>query len=107
MGDGGWAWAWAWAWFQIDLLEHPNVTNIVLLTTVLDEVKHRSAALYTRAREMVKNPDKHVHVFANEVRSHRSAATAATAATAAATAAATVPPHRCVRRPPLRHHFLP
>ena len=42
------------AYTQIDLLEHPKVTNIVLLTTVLDEVKHRSAALYTRAREMVK-----------------------------------------------------
>lgn len=27
---------------QIDLLEHKDVTNVVLLSTVLEEVKHRS-----------------------------------------------------------------
>eukprot|EP00040_Diaphanoeca_grandis_P015316 m.77993 g.77993 ORF g.77993 m.77993 type:complete len:1019 (+) comp25067_c0_seq1:139-3195(+) len=51
---------------QIDLLEHPKLTNIVLLSTVLDEVKHRSMAVYTRARALVDNPEKRCYVFSNE-----------------------------------------
>eukprot|EP00041_Stephanoeca_diplocostata_P024526 m.624315 g.624315 ORF g.624315 m.624315 type:complete len:632 (-) comp22545_c0_seq79:2862-4757(-) len=51
---------------QIDGLEHSAVKNIVILSTVLDEVRHRDMAIYTRVRSMIANPAKQTHVFTNE-----------------------------------------
>eukprot|EP00762_Andalucia_godoyi_P005135 ANDGO_03997.mRNA.1 Exosome complex exonuclease RRP44 homolog A len=51
---------------QIDVIEHPHVKNVVLLQTVLDEVKHRNLALYNRIRQMSADPSRHFYVFSNE-----------------------------------------
>lgn len=51
---------------QIDLLEHPAVTNLILLQTVLDEVKNRNSATYSRARGIIQQSDKHAYAFTNE-----------------------------------------
>ena len=53
---------------QMDFLEHPKITNVVLLSVVLEEVKHRSKTTYDRLRACVENPDKHFYVFTNEHR---------------------------------------
>lgn len=51
---------------QIDLLEHPKLTNVIILETVLQEVKHRNMHYYTRLRETIDNTNKHFFVFVNE-----------------------------------------
>lgn len=50
----------------MDLLEHKSVTNIIVLRTVLDQVKERSLPLYHRLRAACAEPDKHFYVFSNE-----------------------------------------
>lgn len=51
---------------QIDLLENHKITNVIVLQTVLDEVKHINLSIYNRLRALTGNPDRHFHVFANE-----------------------------------------
>eukprot|EP00037_Helgoeca_nana_P036307 m.10789 g.10789 ORF g.10789 m.10789 type:complete len:1012 (+) comp7149_c0_seq1:34-3069(+) len=51
---------------NLDLLENAAIDNVVLLSTVLDEVKHRDMGAYTRVRAMVAHPTRHFHVFTNE-----------------------------------------
>jgi exosome complex exonuclease DIS3/RRP44 len=51
---------------QIDVLEHAGMTNLVLLQTVLDEVKNRNSATYTRIRGVIQDADKHACAFTNE-----------------------------------------
>jgi exosome complex exonuclease DIS3/RRP44 len=54
---------------QIDLLESSlfNVP-IILLQTVMDEVRHRSLPLYNRLKGIIDSEDKSVFVFYNEYR---------------------------------------
>ena len=40
--------------------------NVVVLSTVLDEVRHRSRPIYARLRALVDRPDKRSVVFVNE-----------------------------------------
>lgn len=55
---------------QMDLMESPLFDPpIVLLQTVLEEVRHRSLPLYNRLKALVKADDKKVWVFYNEYRS--------------------------------------
>ncbi|KAI0033260.1 RNB-domain-containing protein [Vararia minispora EC-137] len=55
---------------QMDLMEsHLFRTPIVLLQTVLEEVRHRSLPLYNRLKALVKMEDKQTWVFYNEFRS--------------------------------------
>lgn len=42
---------------------------MVLLQTVLEEVRHRSLPLFNRLRALIKSEDKHVWVFYNEFHS--------------------------------------
>ncbi|EJU00604.1 RNB-domain-containing protein [Dacryopinax primogenitus] len=58
---------------QIDLFEHPSFqSSLILLQTVMDEVRHRSLPLYNRVRNLVRNADEWVKggawVFWNEFR---------------------------------------
>lgn len=54
----------------MDLIESPTFTPpIILLQTVLEEVRHRSLPLYNRLKTLVKADDKKVWVFYNEFRS--------------------------------------
>lgn len=51
---------------QIDVLEEDALKNVVILTTVLDEVKHKSSAVYKRLRDLISNPSKNYFIFVNE-----------------------------------------
>jgi exosome complex exonuclease DIS3/RRP44 len=51
---------------QIDMLEHPEVKDVVLTSTVLNEVKARNASVYQRVRKMIQQQDKRFYVFSNE-----------------------------------------
>ncbi|ORY48228.1 RNB-domain-containing protein [Rhizoclosmatium globosum] len=42
-------------------------TNVIVLQTVLEELRHRSEQIYERVRAMVKDSDKHFYVFSNEL----------------------------------------
>ena len=51
----------------MDLMESGLFTApIILLQTVLDEVRHRSLPLYTRLKALMKADDKQIWVFYNE-----------------------------------------
>ncbi|XP_041376230.1 exosome complex exonuclease RRP44-like [Gigantopelta aegis] len=51
---------------QIDVLEDPSLTNVVILQTVLDEVKARSIPSYKRLKDILGNSSKHFYTFSNE-----------------------------------------
>lgn len=51
---------------QLDVIENPKITNVIILQTVLEEVKNRNMHFYTRLRELISNPTKHFFVFSNE-----------------------------------------
>ncbi|XP_013415893.1 exosome complex exonuclease RRP44 [Lingula anatina] len=51
---------------QLDILEDKCMKNAIILQTVLDEVRHRSAPAYKRIKEAISNPDKHFLSFVNE-----------------------------------------
>lgn len=53
---------------QIDAIEDPFLTNLVMLQTVMEEVKHRSSAAYKRLREVVQDTNRKCYVFVNEHR---------------------------------------
>ncbi|TFK48126.1 RNB-domain-containing protein [Heliocybe sulcata] len=54
---------------QMDLLESPLLSPpLILLQTVLEEVRHRSLPLYNRLKALTKSDDKRVWVFYNEWR---------------------------------------
>ena len=52
----------------LDVLEHPSFTDIVILQTVLEEVKNRNTALGNRLRNMASagKPSKRFFIFSNE-----------------------------------------
>uniref|UniRef100_A0A6I8R570 Exosome complex exonuclease RRP44 n=2 Tax=Xenopus tropicalis TaxID=8364 RepID=A0A6I8R570_XENTR len=51
---------------QIDILEDPILKNVILLQTVLQEVRSRSAPVYKRIKDLLHNPDKCFYAFTNE-----------------------------------------
>ncbi|MCO5565852.1 hypothetical protein L7F22_019527 [Adiantum nelumboides] len=56
---------------QMDLLEstvngNPALTNIVILQTVLDEVRHRSLPLLNRLQALIREPDRHWWIYWND-----------------------------------------
>ncbi|XP_052815273.1 exosome complex exonuclease RRP44-like [Mya arenaria] len=51
---------------QIDVLEDSAIQNVIILQTVLEEVRHRSAPAYKRLKDVISNPAKHFYSFANE-----------------------------------------
>ncbi|XP_068865316.1 exosome complex exonuclease RRP44 isoform X2 [Aphelocoma coerulescens] len=51
---------------QIDILEDPVIKNVIVLQTVLQEVRNRSAPVYKRIRDLIQNPEKHFYSFTNE-----------------------------------------
>ncbi|KAK2159602.1 hypothetical protein LSH36_150g04005 [Paralvinella palmiformis] len=51
---------------QIDVIEDKSVTNVIILQTVLQEVRHRSAPCYKRIKDCIDDPGKHFYVFVNE-----------------------------------------
>eukprot|EP00794_Sanderia_malayensis_P006904 gene6904-7682_t len=51
---------------QLDVLEDNMIQNVVILQTVLEEVKHRSYVAYKRIREIITRQEKKFYVFSNE-----------------------------------------
>ncbi|GIL78962.1 hypothetical protein Vretifemale_8329 [Volvox reticuliferus] len=51
---------------QLDFLEHAAVTDVVVCTTVLEEVQHKNMSAYQRLRSACAAPAKRFFVFANE-----------------------------------------
>lgn len=55
----------------MDLMESSLFTPpIILLQTVLEEVRHRSLPLYNRLKTLVKSDENRIWVFYNEYRSY-------------------------------------
>jgi exosome complex exonuclease DIS3/RRP44 len=54
-----------WA-LQMDLLENEIISDVVVLSVVLEEVKNKNLSLYNRLRAIIDNPTRHFFVFANE-----------------------------------------
>ena len=52
--------------FQMDFLEHQAVTDVIIMSVVLDEVKHRNQSIYQRLRTLCASDTKRFFVFANE-----------------------------------------
>nr|CAD7453909.1 unnamed protein product [Timema tahoe] len=51
---------------QIDVLEENLLCNVIIVQTVLDEVKHRSSVVYKRLRDILANPTRKFYTFVNE-----------------------------------------
>ena len=51
---------------QMDLLEHQDVQDVIVLSVVLNEVKARNSSIYQRMRKIIGSKDKRFYVFANE-----------------------------------------
>ncbi|XP_060754939.1 LOW QUALITY PROTEIN: exosome complex exonuclease RRP44 [Neoarius graeffei] len=51
---------------QIDILEDPVFRNVIILQTVLQEVRHRSAPVYKRIKDVIHDKEKHFYTFTNE-----------------------------------------
>lgn len=51
---------------QIDVLEEDILKNVIILHTVLDEVKHKSSVVYKKLRDILKRPSRQFYVFVNE-----------------------------------------
>ncbi|XP_034754095.1 exosome complex exonuclease RRP44 [Etheostoma cragini] len=51
---------------QIDVLEDPVIRNVIILQTVLQEVRHRSAPVYKRLKDIIHETEKHFYAFTNE-----------------------------------------
>ena len=51
---------------QIDILEHSAVKDLIILQTTLDELRHKSLAVYNRVRALISETDKRFYVFCNE-----------------------------------------
>jgi exosome complex exonuclease DIS3/RRP44 len=51
---------------QIDLLERPALCDVIVLQTVLDEVKHQKISVHKRLRALVDDEKRRFHVFSNE-----------------------------------------
>jgi exosome complex exonuclease DIS3/RRP44 len=51
---------------QIDVFEEDVIKNVIIVQTVIDEVKHRSSAIYKRLRDILVNPGRSFYTFVNE-----------------------------------------
>ncbi|KAJ8979654.1 hypothetical protein NQ317_006365 [Molorchus minor] len=51
---------------QMDILEESALGNVIILHTVLKEVKHRSLPIYKRLYSIIDNPSRYFFVFTND-----------------------------------------
>lgn len=51
---------------QIDVLEEDALKNVIILQTVLEEVKHQNTAIYQRLLEIIGNKKRKFYSFVNE-----------------------------------------
>ena len=55
---------------QMDFLEHKAVNDVIILSVVLEEVRHKNQSVYQRLRALCASESRRFYVFANE--HHRS-----------------------------------
>ena len=51
---------------QIDLLERPALRDVIVLQTVLEEVKHNKITVHKRLRAIISDEKRRFHVFSND-----------------------------------------
>ncbi|KAL0882243.1 hypothetical protein ABMA27_000778 [Loxostege sticticalis] len=51
---------------QMDVLEEDALTNVIILQTVLEEVKHQNTAIFQRLLEIIGNKKRKFYSFVNE-----------------------------------------
>lgn len=51
---------------QIDFLEDPSISNVILTQVVLQEVRHLNPGVHKRLRDIVSNKARKFYVFSNE-----------------------------------------
>ncbi|KAF9971912.1 exosome catalytic subunit dis3 [Actinomortierella ambigua] len=51
---------------NIDLMEKPQISNVIVLQTVLEEVRNLSVPIYRRMRDIIADKDRKFYVFSNE-----------------------------------------
>ncbi|GAB1867172.1 Exosome complex exonuclease RRP44 [Camponotus japonicus] len=51
---------------QIDILEEDVITNVIILQTVLEEIRHRSSNVYKKLKNIIKDSKRKFFVFINE-----------------------------------------
>lgn len=51
---------------QIDIFEEDVLKNVIILHTVLNEVKHRSSAVYKKLRNIIDDESRNIYTFVNE-----------------------------------------
>ncbi|GFN79180.1 exosome complex exonuclease rrp44, partial [Plakobranchus ocellatus] len=54
----------------IDILEDPSVKNVIILQIVLDEIRHRSAPVYKRVKDLLSTSHRHFYTYCNEFNMH-------------------------------------
>lgn len=51
---------------QIDVFEEDIIKDVIILQTVLDEIRHKSATVFKRLRDILTNPGRRFYTFVNE-----------------------------------------
>ncbi|KAF7994097.1 hypothetical protein HCN44_011366 [Aphidius gifuensis] len=51
---------------QIHILEENVLCNVIILQTVLEEVRHRSSNVYKKLKDIIVNPTRRFYIFINE-----------------------------------------
>ncbi|KYN18591.1 Exosome complex exonuclease RRP44 [Trachymyrmex cornetzi] len=51
---------------QIDILEENVITNVIILQTVLEEIRHKSATVYKKLNHIIGNATRKFFLFINE-----------------------------------------
>ncbi|XP_071559206.1 exosome complex exonuclease RRP44 [Temnothorax nylanderi] len=51
---------------QIDILEEDVITNVIILQTVLEEIRHKSSTVYKKLKAIIGNATRKFFVFINE-----------------------------------------
>ena len=51
---------------QLDFLEHPAIEDVIIMSVVLEEVRHQNQSAYQRLRTLTAASDRRFFVFSNE-----------------------------------------
>lgn len=51
---------------QIDILEEDVITNVIILQTVLEEIRHKSSTVYKKLKNIIADTKRKFFVFINE-----------------------------------------
>ncbi|XP_024947689.1 exosome complex exonuclease RRP44 isoform X2 [Cephus cinctus] len=52
--------------FKINILEENTLCNVIIVQTVLEEVRHRSSNVYKKLKDIIGDPKRKFYIFINE-----------------------------------------